>query len=152
MSSNRWKYAVCLFAIALVSLFVWEKSRVNTIAGAGRPVPEISSEPCEPCEECETCEQETLVRAAPTAKTVRIIVNECCRSDLIELQYKLFDRFLLDDFEIYVVLSADAAKSSIASELQTKANTLGFKIVNCPANELAVCYNFCYDHLVFGYE
>lgn len=79
---------------------------------------------------------------------VRIIIQECCRTDLIELQLNLFKKFLDDPFELFLVVSHSASKSEIGETLSKYSKEMGFTIKNCPEDSLSSCYDFSYKNLL----
>ncbi len=84
-----------------------------------------------------------------TMKPVRIIIQECCRTDLIELQLKLFEKFLTDPvFELFLVLSKSTMNSKIGETLTKYSHEMGFIIKYCPEDSLAACYDFSYRNLL----
>jgi hypothetical protein len=78
---------------------------------------------------------------------VTVVVQECTREDLVELQYLSFEAFLEDDFT-YNVVVCDSSTSALRALEKLTSKFLRFKVVSCPSLLLTDCYDFSYRHFV----
>lgn len=83
-------------------------------------------------------------------ETVRIIVQECCHDDLVDLQIALFDKFLYESYELILVVSSENA--TLRQSLRAKASRLNFTYSECPAKDLPSCYDFSYRTWVSSFS
>lgn len=85
----------------------------------------------------------------PKQETVRIIVQECCRDDLIDLQIQLFNKFLYESAEVVVVVAT--ANATLQAALRAKSSSLHFTYSECPSAGLPECYDFSYRQWVSNF-
>lgn len=80
---------------------------------------------------------------------VTVVIQECTRDDLVELQYLSFEAFLEDDFS-YNVVVCESPKSSLVALKNLTTVFLRLNVLSCPTLSLNDCYDFSYRHFVNG--
>lgn len=78
---------------------------------------------------------------------VTIVVQECGRADLVPIQYSSLEAFLDDDFD-YNVVVCNSPLSSLTALSAFAATHPNVHTINCPAEDLATCYDFSYRFFV----
>ena len=81
---------------------------------------------------------------------VRIIVQECCRSDLVPLQLRLFNKFLIERYELFIVGGGKNAQVSQELALLSKQHA-NVQFLEC-GKSLAECYTISYRQLVVSFR
>lgn len=85
----------------------------------------------------------------PKREVVRVIVQECCRDDLVDMQVALLQKYLYESFDLVVVLAS--TNTTLQASLQAKAAKLNFTLSLCPTTGLQQCYDFSYRQLVSSF-
>lgn len=133
-------WAVAALFVSTVLLFAAAMYRAETARNLGH-VPTLFAK---------TNTTELQRFSSSSAGFVRIIVQECCRTDFIPLQVRLFDKFLSERYELYIVDGSHTKEISQGLESISKTHPTT-RYLRCSKLNLHGCYTESYRKLVVPY-